>query len=203
MQRHARTDQGDLVVGVRPGGPWTRRSGMPRRAGRSRGRRPGWCAGTRRPAVSAICRTSWAVEVASAGYRTTEPCTARSAARSSSAICEGPSAPISTPAWEPTRRMFSLGDPGHADEVVGAGEERGEGGGERHVAADGEPAGRGHHLLLGDEHLEVALGAGLLELLGVGGVADLGVETTTSGRAARAARASPKASRVATLSPTP
>ena len=57
------------------------------------------------PGVSAASRTSWAVDVASLGYSTTEPCTARMAARSSSAIWDGPSAPISTPAWEPTRRM--------------------------------------------------------------------------------------------------
>ena len=36
-----------------------------------------------------------------------EPRTARIIARSSSAICEGPSAPISTPAWEPLSRMFA------------------------------------------------------------------------------------------------
>jgi hypothetical protein len=36
-----------------------------------------------------------------------EPCTARRDARSSRAIWEGPSCPISTPAWEPHRRMLA------------------------------------------------------------------------------------------------
>jgi hypothetical protein len=47
------------------------------------------------------------VLVASLGYKTVDPCTARIIARSSSAICDGPSAPISTPAWEPHSRMFA------------------------------------------------------------------------------------------------
>src|SRR5207249_7136553 len=51
--------------------------------------------------------TRCAVDVASDGYRTVEPCTARIAARSSSAICDGPSSPISTPACEPQRRMLA------------------------------------------------------------------------------------------------
>ena len=33
--------------------------------------------------------------------------TARKIARSSSAICEGPSSPIATPACEPTRQIFA------------------------------------------------------------------------------------------------
>ena len=45
--------------------------------------------------------------VASLGYRTVEPCTARIMARSSSAIWDGPSAPISTPACEPDSRMLA------------------------------------------------------------------------------------------------
>ena len=45
--------------------------------------------------------------VASHGYSTVEPCTARIMARSSRAICDGPSAPISTPEWEPHSRMFA------------------------------------------------------------------------------------------------
>ena len=68
-----------------------------------------------------------------------------------------------------------LGDRGHPDEVVGAGEERGERGRERPVAADAE-ADRGRdQLLFGDEHLEVPLGVGLGELVRVGRVADLAV----------------------------
>ena len=69
-----------------------------------------------------------------------------------------------------------LGDGGHPDEVVGAGEERGEGGRERHVSAHGHADGGGDELLLGDEHLEVTLGIGLGELLGVGGVAHLPIQ---------------------------
>ena len=54
-----------------------------------------------------ICPVSATVAVASAGYSTTDPCTARSAAMSSSAIWDGPSWPISTPACEPARQMLS------------------------------------------------------------------------------------------------
>ena len=40
----------------------------------------------------------------SAGYNTVEPLIARMLARSSSAICDGPSSPIETPACEPQSR---------------------------------------------------------------------------------------------------
>ena len=56
------------------------------------------------PGVPAIASTSAAVLVPSLGYSTVDPCTARIMARSSSAICDGPSAPISTPACEPASR---------------------------------------------------------------------------------------------------
>ena len=60
------------------------------------------------------------------------------------------------------------------------------------VAAHAEPDRGGDQLLLGDEHLEVALGVRLRELVGVGGVADLAVERDHVGRAApSAASASP------------
>src|SRR5215204_2239012 len=65
---------------------------------------------------------------------------------------------------------------GHPDKVVGAREESGEAGGERDPVAYAHPHGRRDHLLLGDEHLEVASGKLLGELLGLGGVADLAVE---------------------------
>src|SRR5436190_24186126 len=55
------------------------------------------------PSRSAIAATSFAVWFASHGCRTVEPCTARSEAMSSSAICDGPSSPIETPACEPDR----------------------------------------------------------------------------------------------------
>jgi hypothetical protein len=53
------------------------------------------------PAVSAIAATRRAVWFASQGCSTVLPCTARSEAMSSRPICEGPSSPIETPAWEP------------------------------------------------------------------------------------------------------
>ena len=55
------------------------------------------------PSVSAIAATSFAVWFASQGWRTVLPWTARSDAMSSSAICEGPSSPIDTPACDPLR----------------------------------------------------------------------------------------------------
>ena len=67
------------------------------------------------------------------------------------------------------------GDGGHPDEVVGPGKERGEGRGERPVAAHAETHRRGDQLLLGDVHLEVPLGMGLGELVGEGRVTDLTV----------------------------
>ena len=54
----------------------------------------------------------------------------------------------------------------HADEVVGAREERGEARRERAPAARLEADGRSEHLLLGDVHLEVSLRVRLLEDLG-------------------------------------
>ena len=64
----------------------------------------------------------------------------------------------------------------HADEVVGAREERGERRGERHPAAHLHADRRGDHLLLGDEHLEVAVLVRLAEQLGVRRVRHLAVE---------------------------
>ena len=45
--------------------------------------------------------------VASLGYSTVAPCTARIMARSSRAIWDGPSAPISTPACDPDSRILA------------------------------------------------------------------------------------------------
>ena len=88
--------------------------------------------------------------------------------------------------------MFAAEIGGHPDEVVGAGEERGEGRGERPVAAHAQPHRRGDQLLLGDEHLEVAVGMGLGEQVGEGGVAHLAVERDDVAAAApSAASASP------------
>ena len=49
-------------------------------------------------------------------------------------------------------------DGGHADLVVGPGEEGGERGGDDPLAQHGQPDRRGHELLLGDEHLKEPVG---------------------------------------------
>ena len=67
-------------------------------------------------------------------------------------------------------------DRGHADEVVRAREERGKGGGEGIPAARVQADCSGDELLLGDVHLEEAVGVRLLEDLGERRVADLAVE---------------------------
>jgi len=67
------------------------------------------------------------------------------------------------------------GDSRHPDEVVGPGEEGGEGRGERPVAAHADTHRRGDQLLLGDVHLEVPAGVRLGEKVGIGRVADLAV----------------------------
>ena len=54
------------------------------------------------PLRSAIAATSFAAWLASEGCSTVEPWIARMDAMSSSAICDGPSSPIDTPACEPT-----------------------------------------------------------------------------------------------------
>ena len=64
----------------------------------------------------------------------------------------------------------------HANLIVGAREEGGESRGERLLAQDAEADGRAEELLLGDEHLEEAVGMGLLEFVGVGRVGHLGVQ---------------------------
>ena len=59
------------------------------------------------PSWSATAATSLAVCCASLGCRTTEPWIARSEAMSSSAIWDGPSSPIETPACEPLATSFA------------------------------------------------------------------------------------------------
>lgn len=63
---------------------------------------------------------------------------------------------------------------------MGAGEEGGEGGGEGGVAAHVQAGRGGDELLFGDVHLEEPVGEGVAERVGVGGVADLGVEDNQS-----------------------
>ena len=128
------------------------------------------------PSRSASAATSFAVWLASDGCSTVEPWIARKAAMSSSAICDGPSSPIETPAWEPDSADARPRDRRHADEVVGAREEGRERRGVRHPAAHLQADGGGDHLLLGDEHLEVAVRVRLAEQLGVRRVGDLAVE---------------------------
>ena len=59
------------------------------------------------PSRSAISPTSFAVWFASLGCSTVEPWIARNDAMSSSAICDGPSSPIETPACEPLSASFA------------------------------------------------------------------------------------------------
>src|SRR6266545_7982717 len=59
------------------------------------------------PSVSAIAATSFAVWFASHGCRTVLEWIARIEAMSSSAICDGPSSPIETPACEPASLRFA------------------------------------------------------------------------------------------------
>ncbi len=67
-------------------------------------------------------------------------------------------------------------DPGHADEIGGAVEEAGERRREWNRAACREPHRRSDHDLLGDEHLEEAIGCDLLEAIAEGGILHVGVE---------------------------
>jgi len=94
-------------------------------------------------------------------------------------------------------------DRGHPQEVVGAGQERGEGARVRLPAAHPDADGGRDELLLGDVALDVPLRVLLGEQLRLGGVADLAVEHDDVLAAVPVTvSASPKAVRVATLSPT-
>ncbi len=53
------------------------------------------------PGCAAAAAISFSVLTASHGYSTAQPGTPRNMARSSRAICEGPSSPIDTPQWLP------------------------------------------------------------------------------------------------------
>src|SRR5689334_23989861 len=64
----------------------------------------------------------------------------------------------------------------HTQEIVSSGNKRSESGGKRNPALCGQADGRSHHVLLGDEALEEAVGESLLELLGVRGVLYISVE---------------------------
>ena len=137
------------------------------------------------PARSHICSTSLTVALPSAGYSTVEPCSARIVARSSSAICDGPSSPIETPACEPQSRRSARRDRAHPHEVGRAGEERPERGAERDLAERLHPHLRPDHALLGDVHLEEALRRDRQDVVGIGGVPDLAVEHDQVGPVAR------------------
>ena len=60
------------------------------------------------PSSDAIRSRSATALGPSAGYSTVEPASARNSARSSTAICDGPSSPIETPACVPHRRRSAL-----------------------------------------------------------------------------------------------
>src|SRR5579884_1441952 len=68
-------------------------------------------------------------------------------------------------------------DGGHADEVVGARQEGRERRGEAHLVAHAETHGGGHHRLLGDVLLKIAVRVSVGEVLGVGGVAHFAVKS--------------------------
>ncbi len=66
---------------------------------------------------------------------------------------------------------------GVADLVVGAaGGEHGEGSRERHLARGGEAGGNVDHVRLGDADVEEALGVGVLQLRGGGGLGEVGLD---------------------------
>ena len=84
---------------------------------RARRRLPGR-AEVRDPRGDPPSRYERAVALPSAGYRTVDPWIARNDARSSSAICDGPSSPIDTPACDPQSRRSARPIARHADLVV-------------------------------------------------------------------------------------
>ena len=142
------------------------------------------------PSRSAIAATSFAVWFASHGWSTVEPWTARIIAMSSSAICEGPSSPMDTPACEPHRHIVARLIAAMRTKSYARREEGGERRGERPPAARLEADSGGDHLLLGDVHLEVALGVRLREHLGERRVGYLAVDgdDVSAGRADRGER---------------
>ena len=68
------------------------------------------------------------------------------------------------------------GDDGHFDLVEGAGEEFAEGGAEGDFAGGGTAGGDGDHVLFGDAAFEEVRRVVLVEVFGVGGIFDVGVE---------------------------
>ena len=74
-----------------------------------------WSAGTRCRAGRTSRPRARTVAFPSAGYSTVEPWSARNIARSSSAICDGPSSPIETPACEPQSRRSARPIDPHPD----------------------------------------------------------------------------------------
>ena len=151
------------------------------------------------PSRSAIAATSFAVWFPSQGGARSSRGSRAATAMSSSAICDGPSSPIETPACEPAETERRARDGRHADEVVRARVERRERRGEGAPAARLQPDRGRRHLLLGDVHLEEAVGVRLLEDLGEGRVRDLAVDRDdVAARRPSAASASPYALRVAT-----
>ena len=83
--------------------------------------------------------------------------------------------------------QVGAGDRRHADEVVGAAQEGGEGGGEGYIVAHLHADRGGDQLLFGDEHLEEAIGIGLAEVSAKVELLTSASNTTRSPRAAPSA----------------
>ena len=155
-----RADQGRRRPGRSTRASSTRRPGTPRRRRTAPGSPPASCAGRRCPRGRHRASTSATVRVAVGrvqhGRAVHAPASAPGPRR---AICDGPSSPIETPAWEPHSRRFARLIGGHPDEVVRARARNAP-----NVAANAflpsacSPVWAPDHALLGDVHLEEPVG---------------------------------------------
>ncbi len=87
--------------------PCSGRSRTPRRCRRASGTRRAWCACTRSRRCWPCAAPAWRWRPGRSGRARWRCAPRASTARSSSAICDGPSAPISLPACEPASRMLA------------------------------------------------------------------------------------------------
>ena len=140
------------------------------------------------PSSDAIRSRSATALGPSAGYSTVEPASARNSARSSTAICDGPSSPIETPACVPHRRRSALLIA--PIRIWSAARARNA----PNVAANAflpiawSPVWTADHALLGDVHLDEPVGRDRGGVLRIGGVADLTVERDDLGVGCREPR---------------